>query len=139
MYYFVKIFLGILQVPEYCTHGKTIFKKNVANILYWGSKFKRWVKVWYNMPMRDMFLLVESIHKLRLNTLNSWIFFILMINKRKIFDFIAEYWIIACFNMHLNTFLEIQVHESRCHTFASSIWKYDESTIVIGFFVLSNG
>jgi hypothetical protein len=30
------------------------------------------------------------------------------------------------FNMHLKTFLEIQIHE----TCASSVWKYDESTIV---------
>jgi hypothetical protein len=41
--------------------------------------------------------------------------------------------------MCLSTFLEIQVHENRCHTFTSNISKYDESTIVIGFFVLSNG
>jgi len=41
--------------------------------------------------------------------------------------------------MHLVTFLEIQVHESRCHTHVSNIWNYDESTIVLGFLVLSNG
>jgi hypothetical protein len=28
------------------------------------------------------------------------------------FDLIEKYWIIACFNMHLSTFLEIQVYES---------------------------
>jgi len=41
--------------------------------------------------------------------------------------------------MHLSTFLEIQVLESMCHTLTSSIWKYDENTIVIEFFVVSNG
>jgi hypothetical protein len=41
--------------------------------------------------------------------------------------------------MQLNTFFEIQVHESRYHALASNIWKYDESTIVLGFFLLSNG
>jgi len=41
--------------------------------------------------------------------------------------------------MHLNTFLKIQVQESRCHAPTSSIWKYDESTIVIRFLILSNG
>jgi hypothetical protein len=41
--------------------------------------------------------------------------------------------------MHLSTILKIQVHESRCHVPTSSIWKYDEGTIVIEFFVLSNG
>jgi hypothetical protein len=41
--------------------------------------------------------------------------------------------------MHLNTFLEIKIQENKCHTPISSIWKYDESTIEIGFFVLSNG
>jgi hypothetical protein len=41
--------------------------------------------------------------------------------------------------MHLSTFKKIQVHESRCHIPISSKWKYDESTIVIGFFKLSNG
>ncbi len=39
------------------------------------------------------------------------------------------------FNMHLNTFKKIQIHE----TCASSVWKYDESTIEIGYFILSNG
>jgi hypothetical protein len=46
---------------------------------------------------------------------------------------------IACFNMHLSTFLEILLQESRCHAPTSNILKYDESTIIIGFFVLSNG
>jgi hypothetical protein len=32
--------------------------------------------------------LMENIHKLNLNILNPWIFFISMINKRKFFDFI---------------------------------------------------
>jgi hypothetical protein len=41
--------------------------------------------------------------------------------------------------MHLSTFLQIQVQESRCDTPIWSIWKYDESTIIIEFFVLSNG
>jgi len=50
-----------------------------------------------------LFFLVESI--LRLKTLNSSIFFTLMINKRKIFNLIAKYLILACFNIHLNIFL----------------------------------
>jgi hypothetical protein len=41
--------------------------------------------------------------------------------------------------MHLSIILKIQAQESRCHTLASSIWKCDESTIVVEFFVLSNG
>ncbi len=41
--------------------------------------------------------------------------------------------------MHLSTFLEIQVQQSRCHAPTSNICKYDENTIIIGFFVLSNG
>jgi hypothetical protein len=41
--------------------------------------------------------------------------------------------------MHLSTFLKIQVQENMCHTPISSIWQYNESTIVIEFFVLSNG
>ncbi len=41
--------------------------------------------------------------------------------------------------MHLNTFLEIQVQESMSPTLSSSIWKYDENTIVIEFFILSYG
>jgi hypothetical protein len=60
-----------------------------------------------------------------------------MINKRKLFDFIAQY--LKSFNMQLSTFLEMQIQENMCPTFASSIWKYDESPIVIKFFILSNG
>ncbi len=41
--------------------------------------------------------------------------------------------------MHVNTFLKMQIQESRCHALASSMWKYDESTIVNGFLILSNG
>jgi len=41
--------------------------------------------------------------------------------------------------MQLSTFLEMQIQENMCPTFASSIWKYDESPIVIKFFILSNG
>jgi hypothetical protein len=63
--------------------------------------------------------------------------FTLMINKRKIFDLIAKYLILACFNMHLSIFLKIQVQENRCHYPTSSIWKCDENIIIIGFFVLS--
>jgi hypothetical protein len=51
------------------------------------------------------FFLVEIIHKLRFNTLNSSIFFTLMINKRKMFELIGKYLILACFNMHLSIFL----------------------------------
>jgi hypothetical protein len=47
--------------------------------------------------------------------------FTLMINKRKIFDLIAKYLILACFNMHLSIFLKIQVQENRCHYPTSSI------------------
>jgi hypothetical protein len=86
-----------------------------------------------------LFFLVENIEKLKLNTLNSWIFFTLMINKRKIFDLIAKYLILACFNMHLNIYLKIQVQENRCHYPTSTIWKCDENTIIIEFFVLSDG
>jgi len=39
--------------------------------------------------VNDFSFLVENIHKLKLYTLKSWIFFTLMINKRKIFDFIT--------------------------------------------------
>jgi cytochrome c biogenesis protein ResB len=48
--------------------------KNENMVKYANQKYKK---------------IVKSIHKLSLNTLNSWIFFILMIIKRKIFDFIA--------------------------------------------------
>jgi hypothetical protein len=85
------------------------------------------------------FCLVKNIQKLKLNTLNSWIFFTLMINKRKIFDLIAKYLIFACFNLHLNIYFKIQVQENRCHYPTSSIWKCDENTIIIGFFVRLNG
>jgi hypothetical protein len=33
----------------------------------------------------------------------------------------------------------MQVWKNMCSTFASNIWKYDENTIVIGFFMLTNG
>jgi hypothetical protein len=33
----------------------------------------------------------------------------------------------------------LQVYESKYHVPTLSIWKFDESTIVIEFFVLSNG
>jgi hypothetical protein len=89
------------------------------------------------MPMRDTLLFVESIDKLRLDTLNSWTFFALMINKRKISNLIAKYLIFTCFNMHFSIVLKI-LEENRCHYPTSSIWRCDKSTIIIGFFVRSN-
>ncbi len=41
--------------------------------------------------------------------------------------------------MHLSKLKKIQVQESNYHALASGIWKCDESTIVIEFFVLLNG
>jgi hypothetical protein len=53
---------------------------NIDHILGWnlGKVCQR--------GLLDFFM--ENIHKLSHNILNSWIFFILMINKKKFFDFI---------------------------------------------------
>jgi len=83
--------------------------------------------------------MVESIRKLKLKSLNLWIFFILMINKKKIFDLIAKYLLLACFNLHLKYILKNTSTKNRCHYPTSSIWKCDKNAIIIRFFVLSNG
>jgi hypothetical protein len=61
------------------------------------------------MPMKDIFLCVESIHKLSLDCMFSYAFKYIFKNmsRRK---YVSHFWI--------------------------NIWKYDESTIVIGFFIL---
>jgi hypothetical protein len=131
IFYFIQYPLSFV-IDVACDLFKATKKIFVTNVICGWKHHKvcQWEILWS---------LVENIHKLGFNTLNSWIFFILMINKRKIFDLIAKYLILACFNMHLSIFLKIQVQENRYHYPTSSIWKCDENTIIIGFFVLSNG
>ncbi len=65
---------------------------NLSNLLLFLTTW--WVQVtfgWKHGKVCQQGILdcfVENIHKLKFNTLNSWIFFISMINKRKFFNFI---------------------------------------------------
>ncbi len=81
-----------------CNAFKAIKKILVTNVVcgWKHGKICQW---------KILIFLLESIHELRLNTLNSSIVFTLMINKNKIFDLIGKYLILACFNMYLNIFL----------------------------------
>jgi hypothetical protein len=68
-------------------HNIDIFKKQMEKQMFLdqllGWKYGKLCQ----QGLLDCF--VESIDKLNLNTLNSWIPFILMINNKKFFDFIV--------------------------------------------------
>jgi len=88
---------------------------------------------------RYLIFFLENIHKLNFNTLNSWTFFILMINKREV---LKLHCIILKDYMFWFTFKYIFRNTSTwkyVSHFWTSIWKCEENTIIIKVFILSNG
>jgi hypothetical protein len=68
----------------------------------------------------ETLVFLENIHKIYLNILNPWI----LLNQWSTVKSSLTSLHYTCFNMHLNTFFEMQILKNICHNFAKLSYKY---------------